>query len=62
MNDLKVIHDRLPKPIGDGIARDVNFYDWDGSCLYSYTAEEFLSLGGLPPNPYRRGFIAQGWN
>ena len=42
--------------------KDVDFIDYDGRLIYSYTAEEFLALSALPPNPSNEGLIAQGWN
>lgn len=41
---------------------DVNFYDYDGTLLYSYTATDFLQLSQLPENPSHTGLTAQGWN
>ena len=41
---------------------DVNFYDYDGTLLYSYVKDEFLSLSQLPELPTREGLICQGWN
>lgn len=41
---------------------DVCFWDYDGRCLYSYSAEEFASLTALPANPKHQGLTAQGWN
>lgn len=43
-------------------SKDVNFYDYDGTILYSYTAQEFSELSELPRNPTHDGLIAQGWN
>ena len=40
----------------------VNFYDYDGELLYSYTAQEFLALNAFPANPTHTGLTAQGWN
>ena len=40
----------------------VNFYDYDGTILYSYTASEFLALTELPANPSHTGLTSQGWN
>lgn len=40
----------------------LNFYDYDGTRLYSYTAEETQALTELPANPSHDGLIAQGWN
>ncbi len=42
--------------------KDVNFYDYDGTLLYSYWLDEALALTELPPLPKRRGLIAQCWN
>jgi hypothetical protein len=42
--------------------KDVNFIDYDGSIIYSYTADEFLELTELPANPSHNGLTAQGWN
>lgn len=40
---------------------DVIFVDYDGTIRYSYTAEEFLALTEMPPNPTHEGLVAQGW-
>lgn len=42
--------------------KDVDFIDFDGRLLYSYTAQEFLALSELPANPSYPGLTAQGWN
>ena len=42
--------------------KDVNFYDYDGTLLYSYTALEFAALSSMPANPSHSGLTAQGWN
>lgn len=44
------------------IPKDVDFIDYDGRLLYSYTKSEFLALDSLPANPTNTGLIAQGWN
>lgn len=41
---------------------DVEFIDYDGTILYSYTAEQFLALTEMPANPTHEGLTAQGWN
>lgn len=41
---------------------DVNFIDYDGKILYSYSASEFAALESLPVNPTHSGLTAQGWN
>lgn len=43
-------------------SKDVNFYDYDGKILYSYTASEFAQLTALPANPTHTGLTSQGWN
>ncbi len=41
---------------------DVNFYDYDGTLLHSYTKSAFLALTALPDLPTRDGLTCQGWN
>ena len=48
-----------PTPAGSS---DVNFRDYDGSIVYSYTAEEFAALTAMPANPTHEGLTGQGWN
>lgn len=43
-------------------SKDVDFIDYDGTLLYSYTAAEFAQLSSLPANPSHTGLTAQGWN
>jgi len=40
----------------------VNFIDYDGTVLYSYTESDALALTDLPANPSHSGLTAQGWN
>lgn len=52
---------------GDGMAedapiKDVNFYDYDGTRLYSYSWDEIVAMTELPPLPERSGLICQEWN
>ena len=42
--------------------KDVNFYDYDGTRVHSYTAQEFLALENMPENPTHEGLTADGWN
>ena len=44
------------------IPDDVNFYDYDGTIVKSYTADEFANTSELPDNPYHVGLTSQGWN
>lgn len=41
---------------------DVNFYDYDGTCVAAYTAADFAALDAMPGNPSHQGLTAQGWN
>lgn len=41
---------------------DVNFFDYDGTLVDSYSASEFADLTALPSNPSHKGLTAQGWN
>lgn len=40
----------------------VNFYDYDGTLVATYTAEEFMKLSDMPTNPTHAGLVAEGWN
>lgn len=42
--------------------KDVNFFDYDGTIVASYTTAEFANISALPDNPSHDGLIAQGWN
>ena len=53
-----VMHD-FPEEL---VEKDVNFYDYDGTLLYSYTKSEINRISSLPPNPSHVGLTAQGWN
>ena len=41
---------------------DVEFIDYDGSIVASYSAADFANLTALPANPSHTGLTAQGWN
>ena len=42
--------------------KDVSFYDYDGTLLYSYTVEEANALTALPAGPTHEGLLFDGWN
>ena len=42
--------------------KDVNFYDYDGTLLHSFTVAEAQALSALPELPTQEGLICQGWN
>lgn len=48
--------------ITDNITNNVNFYDYDGRVLYSYTVAEAQELTELPELPSHSGLVCQGWN
>lgn len=52
----------VPVPPTPAESKDVNFYDYDGTIVYSYTAAEFAQLSALPANPTHTGLTSQGWN
>lgn len=43
-------------------SNDVNLCDYDGTILYSYSKEDFLTLTEFPSNPIHEGLVSQGWN
>ncbi len=66
--DLTTAVDNLIGGYGQGgvsssdVEKDVNFYDYDGTLLYSYTIDEAQALTELPDLPTQKGLICQGWN
>ena len=57
--------DNLPSGGGGGgsvAANAVNFRDYDGSIVASYSAADFAALTAMPENPSHTGLTAQGWN
>ena len=55
--------DNLPAGGGGGAsANDVNFRDYDGTIVQSYSAADFAALTAMPENPSHDGLTAQGWN
>ena len=42
--------------------KDVNFYDYDGALVASYTLAEAQALTTLPDGPAHDGLVFQGWN
>ena len=42
--------------------KDVNFYDYDGTLLFSYTIEEAQALTELPTPKGHEGLVFDGWN
>ena len=42
--------------------KDVNFYDYDGKVVASYSLEEAQNLTSLPEAPAHKGLVFQGWN
>jgi len=46
----------------EAVEKDINFYDYDGTRVYSYTNDEFMELSEMPANPSHTGLTAEGWN
>ena len=43
-------------------SKDVNFFDYDGTLIASYTTAEAEALTTLPTPPAHSGLVFQGWN
>ena len=41
---------------------DINFWDYDGTLLYSWKLAELATKTELPPLPSHDGLVCQGWN
>ena len=44
------------------LIKDVNFFDYEGTIIESYSKNEFLQLQKLPDGPSHSGLIFDGWN
>lgn len=42
--------------------KDIDFVDYDGTLLYSYTMQEIQDMTELPALPTQTGLTCQGWN
>lgn len=49
-------------PAATASPKDVNFFDYDGTLIYSYTLAEAQVLTALPKGPAHKGLVFQGWN
>lgn len=49
---------------GSGVSQEkaVKFFDYDGTVVYEYTKDDFMTLLEMPKNPAHKGLISQGWN
>lgn len=54
--------ENIPSGGGTVEEKDVNFYDYDGILVNSYSKSEFLALSAMPNNPTHSGLTSQGWN
>ena len=61
-NNLEGTIDSIPQGSGTVEQKDINFYDYDGTRLYSFTFSEVASLSALPAIPSHHGLTTQGWN
>lgn len=64
LNEYPALVDSISQGSGGVEEKDVNFYDYDGTCLYSYTKDEFLALSEMPalPDHSDEGAIANKWS
>lgn len=56
----KVVVNAIPN--SEIISKDIDFVDYDGTLLYSYTFEEIKNITELPPLPAHPGLVCQEWN
>ena len=47
---------------GGSSKKQINFIDYDGTIVQSYSADEWANVTTLPSNPSHTGLVAQGWN
>lgn len=51
-----------PGPTEPVVEKDVNFYDYDGTLMHSYTLAEAQALTALPDGPSHDGLLFFDWN
>ena len=52
----------VPTITGRKAEKLINFIDYDGEIIESYTNDEWSNVSSLPSNPSHAGLISQGWN
>lgn len=52
----------IPTERVSAVSKDINFYDYDGTIVASWTLDELASKTELPPNPTHAGLVPEGWN
>lgn len=63
LDNLPTAIDSIPAGGGAKIEeKDVNFYDYDGTLVESWTLAELANKTELPENPTHSGLTSQGWN
>ena len=62
VTDYAIANVKVPNFWTEPEMKDVNFIDYDGTLLYSYTLAEVQAMTELPELPQHPGLICQGWN
>ena len=64
LTEMKTAVDSIPTGQSSVSAspKQINFIDYDGTIVESYTKSEWQSVTALPSNPSHSGLTAQGWN
>ena len=52
----------VPTLVASKPLKSINFYDYDGTRVESYTVQEWANVTQLPNNPVHEGLTSQGWN
>lgn len=61
-NPVTIVQGGSPTPTPTVEEKDINFYDYDGTLVESWTLAELPNKTALPANPTHTGLTAQGWN
>ena len=62
LDEYPALIEQIPTGGGSFVESDVNFYDYDGTLVASYTLNEAHNLTSLPTPPAHDGLTFQGWN
>ena len=59
---LSSLLDKMTEKAPTPALKEINFFDYDGTLLHSYTRDELKEQNEMPPLPQHPGLVCQGWN
>lgn len=62
VDEMATAVSNIPTGAPPKVAKQINFIDYDGTLIESYTSSEWANVSVLPSNPTHTGLTSQGWN